>query len=147
MIVYSMDGKYGHVCTGATHMTNVFVKRTILLLQCRVAGEELHINTKMKGLGLLTLVSVLLASQGLAQGNQPSMIHHTSLTVTCLFFCIDQCISTEQVERAYSKVQEQLDRAKAEVNSCQNQTLRFMQCPGQSVCTRVFQASHVHTCT
>ena len=29
-----MGGKYGHSCAGATHMTKVFVKRTILFLQC-----------------------------------------------------------------------------------------------------------------
>ena len=34
MIVYYMRGKHGHSCAGATHMTKVFVKRTILFLQC-----------------------------------------------------------------------------------------------------------------
>ena len=38
VIVSCMGGKYryGHVYTGATHMTKVFVKRIILLFQCRM---------------------------------------------------------------------------------------------------------------
>ncbi len=34
MIVYYMGIKYGHGYTSATHMTKVFVKGTILFLQC-----------------------------------------------------------------------------------------------------------------
>ena len=36
-----MDGKYMYeqVCSGETHMTKVFVKRTILSLQCVVRAE------------------------------------------------------------------------------------------------------------
>ena len=34
MIVQYMRVKYGHGYTGATHMTKVFVKGTILFLQC-----------------------------------------------------------------------------------------------------------------
>ena len=36
MIVYYMRGKHGHSCAGATHMTKVFVKRTILFLPCGI---------------------------------------------------------------------------------------------------------------
>ena len=39
MIVYYMGGKHGHSCAGATHMTKVFVKRTILFLQCMWGTE------------------------------------------------------------------------------------------------------------
>ena len=34
MVAYYMGGKYGQGYTGATHMTKVYVKRTILFLQC-----------------------------------------------------------------------------------------------------------------
>ena len=44
---------------------------------------------------------------------------------------IDQCTSTEQVARAHKKLQEQLDRTKDELDSWQNETLQFVQCPGQ----------------
>ena len=115
----------------------------------------------MKGLSLLTLVGVLLANQGLAQGTyltrSPQVytnmgvnvhihvctlhiymymyIHKHVYTTTIMFIrtCIDQCTSTEQVESAHRKLQEQLDRTKAELDSWQNQTLQFVQCPGQSV--------------
>ena len=39
MIVYYMRGKHGHSCAGATHMTKVSVKRTILFLQCSIAVQ------------------------------------------------------------------------------------------------------------
>ena len=34
MIVYYSGAKHGHSYTGETHMTKVFVKGTILFLQC-----------------------------------------------------------------------------------------------------------------
>ena len=47
MIVYYMRGKHGHSCAGATHMTKVFVKRTILFLQCTESygrtAEDVHV--------------------------------------------------------------------------------------------------------
>ena len=74
------------------------------------------------------------------------MYVHCMYTCTCIYTnmctllplcfirtCIDQCTSTEQVESAHRKLQEQLDRTKAELDSWQNQTLQFVQCPGQSV--------------
>ena len=46
MIVYYMRGKHGHSCAGATHMTKVFVKRTILFLQCIHSKNDIVLLTK-----------------------------------------------------------------------------------------------------
>ena len=42
MIVYNMEGKYEHVCSGVTPITKIFVKRTILLLQSIEVPELEH---------------------------------------------------------------------------------------------------------
>ena len=51
MIVYYMRGKHGHSCAGATHMTKVFVKRTILFLQWHgsLGRQEVEDESRVPG--------------------------------------------------------------------------------------------------
>ena len=63
MIVYYMGVKYGHGYTGATHMTKVFVKGTILFLQCIYISERHCMTHTLYSLGVLDVAHLHLCSQ------------------------------------------------------------------------------------